>query len=88
MTLLDVTHLRVAYGDRDGERVAVDGRVLSGKSDFDTSLITGETAPSPARIGEMVYAGMLNLGGAIELTATAVGADSIDAIAKRCMSRS
>ena len=24
MTLLDVTHLRVAYGDRDGERVAVD----------------------------------------------------------------
>ena len=24
MTLLDVAHLRVAYGDRDGERVAVD----------------------------------------------------------------
>lgn len=68
-----------------GERVAVDGRVLSGKSDFDTSLITGETAPSPARIGEMVYAGTLNLGGAIELTATAVGADTLLAEIARLM---
>jgi Cu2+-exporting ATPase len=68
-----------------GERVAVDGRLVSGRSDFDTSLITGETTPSSARVGQQVYAGTLNLSGAIEMVATAVGADTLLAEIARLM---
>lgn len=68
-----------------GERVAVDGRLVAGRSELDTSLITGETTPSPARVGDPVYAGTLNLSGAIEMVATAVGADTLLAEIARLM---
>jgi Cu2+-exporting ATPase len=44
---------------RPGERSAVDGNVISGRSEIDQSLITGETLPKTVTIGSQVYAGTL-----------------------------
>ena len=68
-----------------GERVAVDGKLVSGQSELDTSLITGETTPLTTHAGQTVYAGTLNLNGAIEIVATAVGADTLLAEIARLM---
>jgi Cu2+-exporting ATPase len=56
-----------------GERIGVDGRVLSGTSEVDTSLITGETLPRAVRAGESVFAGTLNVGAPIRIEVTATG---------------
>jgi Cu2+-exporting ATPase len=60
-----------------GERIAVDGRVVEGTSDVDTSLIDGETAPKPATVGQPLFAGMLNLSSPLILEATATGEDTL-----------
>jgi Cu2+-exporting ATPase len=52
---------------RPGERSAVDGSVIEGQSKIDQSLITGETAPVKAGPGTAVYAGTLNLSGALRV---------------------
>lgn len=54
-----------------GERVPADGTVLSGKSDVDQSLITGESAHVSVRKGDVVYAGTLNLAGPLTMRVTA-----------------
>jgi Cu2+-exporting ATPase len=54
-----------------GERIPIDGRVLSGTTHVDTSLITGETVPRAAVQGDVVHAGTVNLAGAIVVEATA-----------------
>ncbi|MFA5898538.1 MAG: heavy metal translocating P-type ATPase [Hyphomicrobium sp.] len=54
-----------------GERIPVDGRVLSGATHVDTSLITGESVPRRAAIGDVVHAGTVNLDRAIVVEATA-----------------
>lgn len=54
-----------------GERMPVDGRIVSGATHVDTSLITGETVPRHATIGTLVHAGTVNLGAAIVIEATA-----------------
>ena len=59
-----------------GERVPVDGRVLSGQSDLDCSLVSGESAPQPVCVGSMLQAGTLNLTGPLAIAATAAAKDS------------
>ena len=56
---------------RPGERSAVDGTVIEGKSKIDQSLITGETLPAKAGPGTAVYAGTLNLSGALRVRVSA-----------------
>jgi Cu2+-exporting ATPase len=56
---------------RPGERSAVDGSVVEGKSKIDQSLITGETLPVKAGPGTAVYAGTLNLSGALRVRVAA-----------------
>ncbi len=68
-----------------GERVAVDGRVRAGRSELDTSLITGETLPQPAGVGDRVFAGTLNLGAPLTLEVTAVGEGTLLAEIVRLM---
>lgn len=58
--------LRVAAG----ERFPVDGKVVSGTSDVDRALVTGESAPFAVTMGAAVEAGTLNLTGAIDIEAT------------------
>ncbi len=54
-----------------GEKIPVDGTVLSGFSEIDTSLITGETLPQEAAVGDAVFAGTLNLSAPFEVLVTA-----------------
>lgn len=56
-----------------GERIPVDGRVVSGASAVDQSLIDGESTPAPVATGDMVLAGMINLSAPLRLTVTATG---------------
>ena len=56
---------------RPGERSAVDGSVIEGQSRIDQSLITGETLPAKAGPGTAVYAGTLNLSGALRVRVSA-----------------
>jgi Cu2+-exporting ATPase len=56
---------------RPGERSAVDGSVIEGQSKIDQSLITGETLPAEAGPGTAVYAGTLNLSGALRVRVSA-----------------
>lgn len=62
---------------RPGERIPVDGIVLSGASSVDESLITGESVPVPRSVGERLIGGSLNYDGALEYRATSIGADSV-----------
>lgn len=70
----------VALGDRllvrAGMRVPVDGRVLTGRSELDRSILTGETDPVQIAEGAAIRAGEMNLSGPLEIEATAVGKDT------------
>ncbi len=59
-----------------GERVPVDSEVVSGTSDVDTSITTGEATPIRVAPGSVMSAGALNLTGALHLRATAGADDS------------
>src|ERR1039458_1744456 len=52
---------------RPGERGAVDGTVIEGRSEVDQSLITGETLYVTADRGTAVYAGSLNISGTLRV---------------------
>ena len=56
---------------RPGERCAVDGTVIDGRSEIDQSLITGETVHVPAEQGTQVYAGSLNMSGSLRVRVSA-----------------
>ena len=59
-----------------GERIPVDGKVIKGDSHVDEALISGESMPLLKILGDKVTGGSINLDGVLELTATAVGAES------------
>ncbi len=68
---------------RPGERLPVDGVIVSGAALLDDSLITGETARRPAQIGDSVYAGSLNFDGVLTIRVGAAnGATLLDDIEK------
>jgi Cu2+-exporting ATPase len=56
---------------RPGERCAVDGTVIEGRSQIDQSLITGETLHVTAERGTAVYAGSLNISGTLRVRVSA-----------------
>ena len=60
-----------------GERIGVDGVVERGRSMLDASLVTGESLPQDAGPGHAVYAGTLNLDGALTVRVTAAGAQTM-----------
>ena len=62
---------------RPGDRVPADGSVVSGTSEIDESLITGETAGRSVAPGTAVYAGSQNLSGALTLRITAAGESTL-----------
>nr|WP_295085278.1 heavy metal translocating P-type ATPase [uncultured Roseateles sp.] len=61
---------------RPGERIPVDGEVLSGASPVDESLITGESLPVDKHVGDRVVGGAINGEGLLLLRTTALGAES------------
>lgn len=60
-----------------GERFPIDGRILLGTGEVDEATITGEALPRAKALGDMVYAGTINLNGGFILETTAVGEDRV-----------
>ncbi|WP_264212572.1 heavy metal translocating P-type ATPase [Leisingera thetidis] len=71
----------IAAGDlirvRPGERIAVDGEVVSGRSYIDESMISGEPVPVAKSAGDEVTAGTVNGNSLLEFRATRVGRDTV-----------
>jgi len=59
-----------------GERFPVDGEIVSGTSDIDRSLVTGESESIQAKPGDRLEAGVLNLTGAVDVIATSDASNS------------
>jgi len=74
---IEVPVAAVSVGDvvvvRPGERLPTDGRVLSGTSAVDESLLTGESLPVEKQPGDMVIGGAINGSGLLRIKTTAVG---------------
>lgn len=62
---------------RPGDRIGVDGVVRAGRSHVDQSLITGETAHATISAGCRVYAGTVNVDGALTIEVTAGSEDTL-----------
>lgn len=59
-----------------GEKIPVDGEVVTGKTTVDESMLTGESVPVLKQLGDAVTAGTLNQSGAIAMRATRTGKDT------------
>ncbi len=66
-------HLRV----RPGEKIAVDGVVMSGRSAVDEAMVTGEPVPVEKDTGAKLVGGTLNGSGALVMQAERVGSDTV-----------
>ncbi len=74
---LDLVHKGDRLRVRPGEKVPVDGRVLSGSSSIDESMLTGEPLPVQKVEGDEVTGGTVNQTGALVIEAVSVGNDSV-----------
>lgn len=78
--LKEVTLDEIKKGDivvsKTGEKIAVDGEIISGKTHLDESFITGESKPVSKNVGDTVIAGSLNYDGYIEYKAVRIGKES------------
>jgi P-type Cu+ transporter len=77
----DVAIEEVVVGDtvvvRPGERLPVDGVVLSGASSVDESMVTGESLPVEKKPGDQVTGATINASGSFAFRATRVGRDTV-----------
>ena len=77
----DVPLETLAVGDRlrvrPGEKIPVDGRVVSGQSSVDESMLTGEPLPVNKGVGEHVVGATINQTGTLVIEAERVGVDSL-----------
>ncbi|HEY2895912.1 MAG TPA: heavy metal translocating P-type ATPase [Gemmatimonadaceae bacterium] len=86
---LDVPVGQVVPGDvllvRPGERIPVDGEIVSGSSAVDESMLTGESMPVEKHDGDRVIGATINRTGAFRYRATTLGAHSVLARIVRLM---
>ena len=87
VTVVPISEVKV--GDtvliRPGDRIPVDGMVVSGVSSVDESMLTGEPAGVEKTVGSPVTAGTMNLSGSLSAKATQVGAGTELARIIRCV---
>ena len=78
---LDIPVEQVLHGDvlivRPGERIPVDGAIISGESAVDESMLTGESLPVAKHAGDLVIGATINRTGAFRYRATTLGSDSV-----------
>ena len=76
----EVSPLTVEVGDiiviKPGEKVPLDGEILSGNSQVDTSALTGESVPRTVREGEAILAGAINKTGSLTVRVTKLFTES------------
>lgn len=77
---VDVAVQDVVVGDllavRPGEKIPVDGEIVSGESSIDESMVTGESLPVDKAAGDEVIGATINKTGAFRFRATKVGKDT------------
>ncbi|WP_411743697.1 heavy metal translocating P-type ATPase [Reinekea sp.] len=77
---VDINIEQVLLGDivrlKPGDKVAVDGEVVDGKTTVDESMLTGEPVPVKKQPGDEVAAGSINKSGSILFKATRVGSET------------
>jgi Zn2+/Cd2+-exporting ATPase len=61
---------------KPGEKVALDGELISENASFNTAALTGESKPDTKHKGEAIYAGMINLNTVTEVKVNALFKDS------------
>ncbi|MBQ20575.1 MAG: cadmium-translocating P-type ATPase [Flavobacteriales bacterium] len=61
---------------KSGEKVALDGELITEKASFNTAALTGESVPDDKKKGDTVLAGMVNLNTVAEIKITALYADT------------
>ena len=71
---------------RPGERLPLDGEVISGTSSVDESTLTGESVPVDKAVGASVFAGTLNVAGSFTMRSTSGSEDSTLAQVTRLVS--
>jgi len=80
-SILDIPAAYAVPGDivivRPGEKIPVDGIIISGNTAIDESMITGESIPVEKSAGLKVIGGTINQSGSIEFRATATGKDTV-----------
>ncbi len=62
---------------RPGEKVPVDGKILTGESVIDESMVTGESLPVEKTKGNLVIGSTINKSGSFQFKATKVGSDTV-----------
>lgn len=60
-----------------GSSVAADGKVISGSTSVDESMITGESMPVGKQVGDVVFGGTLNKNGTVQVEVTAVYGETV-----------
>jgi Cu+-exporting ATPase len=78
---IDIAIADVKIGDlikvRPGEKVAVDGTIISGESSVDESMVTGESMPIDKLVGATVIGATINKQGSFIFRATKVGSETM-----------
>ncbi|MBE9142385.1 heavy metal translocating P-type ATPase [Planktothrix mougeotii] len=73
-TIKQVSPETVNVGDiivvKPGEKIPLDGEILEGQSQIDTSALTGESVPRTVKVGELILAGMINQTGVLTVQVT------------------
>jgi len=78
---IDIPISAVVVGDiilvRPGEKIPVDGEVISGSSNVDEAMVTGESLPVKKQPGDEVIGATINQTGSFQFRATRVGSDTV-----------
>ncbi|MEL7418805.1 MAG: copper-translocating P-type ATPase, partial [Cyanobacteria bacterium J06555_3] len=78
---IDLPIAKVEIGDvilvRPGEKIPVDGTIISGGSTVDEAMVTGESIPVQKRSGDEIIGATINQTGSFKFKATRVGADTV-----------
>lgn len=62
---------------KPGERVPIDGEVLTGRSSIDEAALSGEAVPIVKEVGDAVFAGTMNVNGALTIRVTAEASNTV-----------